>query len=556
MTGKIRYFGTDGIRQKAEAFTPGFIQAITLGIVRYLGNARETEDGMERPAKVLLGGDTRESTEWILRYFEEALETVGIDHGNVGVLPTPAINYAFYEMCYDLAIDVTASHNPASDNGIKIFERGDTIGGLESVMPGGVGFKGTGTTSTGKDLSAQLKKYPYGIKLSQAGVNAIENALENETGFDVGAVEFAENLHDDAKDRYLEHLKQYLKNIGPSTMSERQKPDFSALHIGLDCANGATSVTAKEIFQYFGAQVEVIHDEANYGEKINQNCGSTHLESLVQLVKDKQLDFGAAFDGDGDRCLMVDKDGTVIDGDDMIACIASYLGLPKVAVTIMANKGLLNWSKDTGIALVMTDVGDQNVSATMREEGILLGGEQSGHIILPGESMGDGVLTALVMTKIYNETRNKKLNEDKLLIAYEEMQKSKTEQNLQTTKQVKSEQSSTASREDSLRQDSDVSLSSICSGLKKLPQTIKNQPVSHSLKNAFRSHSKLAEEFIVQKTNDLESLGWSLNIRASGTEELVRITIWGDDPRKISQKATEIASSLLELENQLDKFDA
>ena len=548
MKGRIKYFGTDGIRQKAEAFTPGFIQAITLGIVRYLGNARETEDGMERPAKVLLGGDTRESTEWILRYFEEALETIGIDHGNVGVLPTPAINYAFYEMGYDLAIDVTASHNPASDNGIKIFERGDAIGGLESVMPGGVGFQGTGTTPSGKDLSARLKKYPYGIKLSQAGVNAIENALENETGFDVGVVEFAEYLHDDARNRYLDHLKQYLENIGPSVLPERKKPDFSALKIGLDCANGATSVTAKAIFEYFGAQVEVIHDDPTYGEKINQNCGSTHLESLTQLVKEKNLDFGAAFDGDGDRCLMVDKDGTVIDGDDMVACIAGYLGLPKVAVTIMANKGLLNWSKNTGIALVMTDVGDQNVSAKMREEGILLGGEQSGHIILPGESMGDGVLTALVMTKIYNETRSKKLNEDKLLISYEEMQKAKSNQTSknQTTPETKNSPDLNA------KQAAEVSLSSLCSSLKKLPQTIKNQPVSHSLKNAFRNHSKLAEEFIAQQANKLEPLGWSLNIRASGTEELVRITIWGDNPEKITQKATKIASDLLELENQLD----
>ena len=548
MKGRIKYFGTDGIRQKAEAFTPGFIQAITLGIVRYLGNARETEDGMERPAKVLLGGDTRESTEWILRYFEEALETVGIDHGNVGVLPTPAINYAFYEMGYDLAIDVTASHNPASDNGIKIFERGDAIGGLESVMPGGVGFQGTGTTPSGKDLSARLKKYPYGIKLSQAGVNAIENALENETGFDVGAVEFAEYLHDDAMNRYLDHLKQYIENIGPSVLPERKKPDFSVLKIGLDCANGATSVTAKAIFEYFGAQVEVIHDDPTYGEKINQNCGSTHLESLTQLVKEKSLDFGAAFDGDGDRCLMVNKDGTVIDGDDMVACIASYLGLPKVAVTIMANKGLLKWSKNTGIALVMTDVGDQNVSAKMREEGILLGGEQSGHIILPGESMGDGVLTALVMTKIYNETRSKKLNEDKLLISYEEMQKAKSNQT--SKNQTKPETKN--SPDLNAKQAAEVSLSSLCSSLKKLPQTIKNQPVSHSLKNAFRNHSKLAEEFITQQANELESLGWSLNIRASGTEELVRITIWGDNPEKITQKATKIASDLLELENQLD----
>ena len=537
MKGKIRYFGTDGIRQKADAFTPGFIQAITLGIVRYLGNARETADGMERPVKVLLGGDTRESTEWILRNFEESLETVGIDHGNVGVLPTPAINYAFYQMGYDLAIDVTASHNPATDNGIKIFERGDSIGGLEAVMPGGVGFKGTGTTSSGQDLSHEIKKYPFGVKLSQAGVNAIENALENETGFDVGVVEFAEDLHADAKSRYLDHLKDYLEHIGPTTISDRQKPDFSKLKIGLDCADGATSVVAREIFEYFGAKVEVIHDDSSYGENINKNCGSTHFESLIQLVKEKQLDFGAAFDGDGDRCLMVDTDGTVIDGDDMVACIANYLGLPKVAVTIMANKGLLNWSKETGVELIMTDVGDQNVSAKMREAGILLGGEQSGHIILPGESMGDGILTALVMTKIYSETLARKQNEDQLILDYEAMQEAKKQEHSKESAIQKAPQ--------------EVSLSSICSSLQKLPQVIKNQTVSPSLKQAFRNHMPLAEDFINQKTTELTPLGWSLNIRASGTEELVRITIWGDNPDKINQKALEIATDLQALEASL-----
>ena len=207
MKGKIKYFGTDGIRQKAEAFTPGFIQAVTLGIVRYLGNAKEDESGLERPARVLIGGDTRESTEWMIRYFEEALETVGIDHGTVGVLPTPAINYAFYEMGYDLAIDITASHNPYTDNGIKIFERGDTIGGLEATMPGGVAFSGTGTNDSGEDLAHLVKKYPYGIKLSQSGVNAIENALENESGFDVHSPEFREDLHEDALSRYLDNLR-------------------------------------------------------------------------------------------------------------------------------------------------------------------------------------------------------------------------------------------------------------------------------------------------------------------------------------------------------------
>jgi|GEM_PF-111279 len=561
MKGKIKYFGTDGIRQKAEAFTPGFIQAITLGIVRYLGNARETVNGMERPVKVLLGGDTRESTEWILRYFEEALETVGIDHGNVGVLPTPAINYAFYQMGYDLAIDITASHNPASDNGIKIFERGDSIGGIEAVMPGGVGFKGTGTTSSGQDLSSHLQSYPYGIKLSQAGTYAIENALENETGFDVGAVEFAEDLHEDAKTLYLQHLKQYIENIGPSVLPQkaRKHPDFSNLKIGLDCANGATSVTARAAFESFGAKVEVIHDDASYGEKINLNCGSTHLESLIQLVKDKNLDFGAAFDGDGDRCLMVDQDSSLIDGDDMIACIASYLGLPKVAVTIMANKGLLNWSKATGIDLVMTDVGDQNVSAKMRKEGILLGGEQSGHIILPGESMGDGVLTALVMTKIYSEALAKKLTEDQLITSYDQIQQSKQATTISDSNQRESITQAPAPQDPKSAKPQNepaVSLSSICSMLKKLPQVIKNQPVSSSLKQAFRSHSQVAEDFITQKTQELEPLGWSLNIRASGTEELVRITIWGDNEAAILDKATEIATALLSLEEQLNLLES
>ena len=195
----------------------------------------------------------------------------------------------------------------------------------------------------------------------------------------------------------------------------RQKPDFSGLRICLDLACGATSVTAKQIFEELGAEVIAIHEDANFGEKINAGCGSTHLESLIQLVEKKQLDFGAAFDGDGDRCLMIDRNGQIIDGDDMIVILANYLAVPEVCVTIMANKGLLNWAEKTGIKIAMTDVGDQNVSAKMREDGILLGGGQSGHIILPGESMGVGVLTALVITKILSDAREKFQNEDILL---------------------------------------------------------------------------------------------------------------------------------------------
>ena len=498
MKGKIKYFGTDGIRQKAEAFTPGFIQAVTLGIVRYLGNAKEDESGLERPARVLIGGDTRESTEWMIRYFEEALETVGIDHGTVGVLPTPAINYAFYEMGYDLAIDITASHNSYTDNGIKIFERGDTVGGLEATMPGGVAFSGTGTNDSGENFSHLVKKYPYGIKLSQSGVNAIENALENESGFDTHSPEFREDLHGDALSRYLDHLRTYLAQFGPATTSVRQKPDFSGLRIGLDLACGATS-----------------------------GCGSTHLESLIQLVEKKQLDFGAAFDGDGDRCLMIDHDGQIIDGDDMIVILANYLGIPEVCVTIMANKGLLRWAEKTGVKIAMTDVGDQNVSAKMREDGILLGGEQSGHIILPGEPMGDGVLTALVITKILSEARDKFNHEDTLLADYQTIQDEKTGQTSENLERTL------------------PTLSTLCQNFQKLPQTIKNQPVDNLTKQAFRNLSETAQKFIATETENLPT-GWSINIRASGTEDLVRITIWGDDAEVIQKTADAIAKRLTE----------
>ena len=174
----------------------------------------------------------------------------------------------------------------------------------------------------------------------------------------------------------------------------------------------------------------------------------------------------------------------------------------------------------------------------MREDGILLGGEQSGHIILPGESMGDGILTALVMTKIYSETLARKQSEDQLILGYEAIQKAKAEEK----EGVKSESTSSTDS-------SDVTLKSICSMLKKLPQTIKNQPVSHALKQAFRTNAEVAEEFIRQQTKELEKLNWSLNIRASGTEELVRVTIWGDNPEKIRVKADEIAKQLKSLED-------
>lgn len=468
-----KYFGTDGIRGKAAQFTPEFIQKVVMGLGRYAGTGVEAPSGAERPMRALVGGDTRESTEWILRDFEEALETIGVDHGNVGVLPTPAINYAFYEMGYDIAVDVTASHNPYTDNGIKIFERGP---------------KG-------------------GVKLGKLGVDFVEEALAKGQALNVQTTELAEDLHEDALGRYLTHLENYVTMIGPASVEAREDLDFGGLKIGLDCANGATAVVAGKVFEKLGAEVVVINDDAHYGRKINNGCGSTDLAALRELVTSRGLDFGAAFDGDGDRCLMVDSRGEEVDGDQMLAVLAEYLELPAVAATVMANQGLMNWAEAAGVEVEVTDVGDQNVAAAMREKGILLGGEQSGHIILPGEAMGDGMLTALVMTKVVVERRRK-------LIASGEVVEGR---NL---------------------------LGELAGVMSKMPQVLVNAPVAGEVKARFAA-GEMAE-LVSGYEHELAERGWRLLVRASGTEDLIRVTIWGDDAAEIQRVAEEIAKKFEE----------
>ena len=495
-----KFFGTDGIRQKADDFTPGFIQTVTSGLIRYAGTSRESESGAERPLRVLVGGDTRESTEWILNDFEVALETVGVEHASVGVLPTPAINFAFFEMGFDLAIDVTASHNPYTDNGIKIFERGDAIGGLEAAMPGGVNFKGTGANSKGEDLSGNQQSFKFGVKLSQHGVNSIENALESETGFTyTSAVEYAENLHEDALDRYINHLKNYVNAIGSKASAKHDDLDLTGYRIGLDCANGATSVAAEQVFKSFGAEVTAINTDAKYGTGINNNCGSTHLDALINLVKTNNLDFGAAFDGDGDRCLLIDCDGSVIDGDETIAAVANY----KIETEI-------------------TPVGDANVFKAMVEKKILVGGEQSGHIILPGQPMGDGILTALVMSKILSEARRAAEQNDNLVAEFENVDSESAPSDLKPE---------------------DISLKTICD-MTKMPEVLVNVEISREAKLAFEDEKNSVHAEIDKLNKEFAEKSWRLLVRPSGTENLLRVSIWGDDQAKIDEAAKQIADDL------------
>ena len=437
----MKYFGTDGIRQEANKFTPEFLNSIVAGLADYAGTDK----------KILLGGDTRESSEWIIADLEAALESLGFEYASVGVLPTPAINYCFYEMGFDFAIDVTASHNPYTDNGIKIFERG-----------------------------------PHsGIKLTEPGCEAIEKALMEHKTIDLVAPTLRESLHDDALNIYKEHLLNYLGTA-----------DFSNLHIGMDCANGATSVINKTIFEELGAKVELINADKNYGQGINAGCGSTHLEQLSELVKTNGLDFGVAYDGDGDRCLLVDHEGNTVDGDEIIAILANFLNLDAIAITVMANQGIINWAAENNIKTEITAVGDSNVAEAMRTRDIKIGGEQSGHVILPGEATGDGMLTSLMITKAATETNN--------------------------------------------------SLAALAKIITKFPQVILNLPASKEQKENLKT-SEAAKNLLLTYDEKLKSVDGRLLVRPSGTENLIRITMWGNDEAKITELANNLKNELGEI---------
>ena len=437
----MKYFGTDGIRGKAEMFTGEFLEKIVRGL------------GVEGK-RVLIGGDTRESTKHILENLERSLKNNGAKEvGNIGVFPTPGINNVFYSLVYDFAIDVTASHNPYTDNGIKIFEYADGSG----------------------------------IKLNEEGRERIEKELASDSPFELKVPDVETEFFDE-KARGLEYYKNHLRDYLGAT-------DLSGLRVTLDCANGATGIVGGSVFEELGAEVEVENNDTDFGRKINDGVGSTHLEGLQEKVRSGEFNLGAAFDGDGDRCMLVDEKGELVDGDQILVILANFLHLDKIAGTVMANQGLLNWGKEHGVEVITTDVGDQNVAAAMREQDIKIGGEQSGHIILPREAMGDGMLTALMAAKAMKETGRP--------------------------------------------------LSDLAGEMKKFPQTMLNVPASHEEKEMLKT-SEAVKSTIAEFSERLNAVHGRLLVRPSGTEDLVRITLWGEEQEKIDLLANELAEKLTE----------
>ena len=348
-----RLFGTDGVRGKANTdLTAELALDLSVAAAHVLGEVGVFKD-KARP-RALVGRDPRASGEFLEAAVVAGLASAGVDVIRVGIVPTPGVAYLVNEYRADLGVMLSASHNPMPDNGIKFFNTG-------------------------------------GAKLDDALEDAIEQRMGEHwarpVGADVGRV--SDDLG--AVEAYVAHL---VSSLG-------QDSSLEGIKVVLDCANGASSMTAVAAFETQGAEVVAIHNTPS-GLNINEDCGSTHMDDLRRAVVEHGADLGLAFDGDADRCLAVDAEGNDVDGDQILAILAlalkeeHKLASNTVVATIMSNLGFVNAMRDNGIKVDQTKVGDRYVLESMNANGFMLGGEQSGHVIMAEfATTGDGVLTGL-----------------------------------------------------------------------------------------------------------------------------------------------------------------
>jgi len=350
-----RLFGTDGVRGLANGdLTADLALGLAQATAVVLGQGRSAEARRaqgKRPVAVV-ARDPRVSGEFLIAAVSAGLASSGVDVLDAGVIPTPATAFLIGDIGADFGVMISASHNPAPDNGIKIFARG-------------------------------------GTKLPDVVEDRIEAALSNPklepTGGDVGRI----RRFSDAEDRYVLHLLASLPHR------------LDGIHVLLDCANGAAAGVSPEVFTDAGARVTVIGDDPD-GININDGVGSTHLDKLAAAVVEHGADVGIAHDGDADRCLAVDSAGNIVDGDQIMAILALGMAERKalnqntLVTTVMSNLGLRLAMAERGIQVEQTAVGDRYVLERMNEHGFSLGGEQSGHVIMSEfATTGDGILTGL-----------------------------------------------------------------------------------------------------------------------------------------------------------------
>ena len=348
-----KYFGTDGFRGEANV-------DLTVEHAFEVGRFIGWYFGKEHKCKVVIGKDTRRSSYMFEYALVAGLTASGADAYLLHVTTTPSVSYVVRTEDFDCGIMISASHNPFYDNGIKLInDKGEKM--QEYVID-------------------EIEKY----------LDEDKNNLPNATKENIGCtVDYAAG-----RNRYL----GYLMSLALCS--------FRNMRVGLDCANGSAWMIAKNVFDALGAKTYVINNEPD-GTNINTNCGSTHIQGLQALVKEKHLDVGFAFDGDADRCLCVDENGDVVDGDAILYICGKYLKNKgeladnTVVTTVMSNFGLYKAFDAVGISYEKTAVGDKYVYECMSENGYRLGGEQSGHIIFSKyAATGDGLITAIKMMEV------------------------------------------------------------------------------------------------------------------------------------------------------------
>jgi phosphoglucosamine mutase len=440
-----RLFGTDGVRGKAGEHPLDHDTVARLGaaLVRAMRS-----DG--RPLRFIAGRDTRESGEWIERELARGIRAEGAQLTTAGVIPTPAVAYVAREMAYDAGIVISASHNPFQDNGIKVF------------------------SGRGEKFTEALERQVEAIILDRS--------------WTVGGSADEPVDRTDVIDAYISHARLALPN--PQRLGR--------LKIAVDTANGATTTVAPRLFEELGFDVQLL-SAAPDGRNINLDCGSTHPGTLARVVAERGCRLGVAFDGDGDRAILVDADGRIVDGDAVLLMCGRHLkqqGELKgngLVATVMSNIGLELALRASGIDMIRCPVGDKYVMEEMIKRGLSLGGEQSGHIIFSEHLFtGDGIVTALSVLRVMADTGRE--------------------------------------------------LADLAGELVTYPQVLLNVRVRE--KRDLQTVPAVADA--MKRVEDRLAGNGRLLVRYSGTEPLLRVMIEGQDQQEIQGWATQIVNTVKE----------
>lgn len=432
-----RLFGTDGARGIAGS-------ELTADLAMKIGASAAYVLGESKKIKVIVGMDTRYSGDMLACAVNAGLLSMGADVIFVGVVPTPAVSFLVTHLNADMGVMISASHNPAKYNGIKLFNN--------------KGYK------LADEIEEKIEYYILDEKLPECT--------------NIGRYERDKNL----KNKYINFL---------CTLAN----DYNGLKVVVDCANGSASATAPTLFEKLNVNAEIIFDNPD-GVNINDNCGSTHLDALISKVKETGADLGIAYDGDADRCLLVTNDGDVIDGDYVLAICGKYLkekgrlNNNAIVGTVMSNLGLRKFCESENINFVATKVGDRYVLEEMLDKDYVIGGEQSGHVIFKEyANTGDGELTSLMVLNILSERKCK--------------------------------------------------LSELASIMDKYPQVLVNVNVTKEGKTSFGEDAEI--NVLIKKYEEELNGDGRILIRASGTENLIRVMIEGKNTEEISRMANDIA---------------